>query len=96
MGTFYCFKQNITFMKQILHITLLAAVVFSFTSCIKTVEAPPPPAVDPLVGSWYLYDASELYGNNWYLFDPGIYGIVSFYQDGRARYEEGNALLNGY
>lgn len=84
-------------MKQFLSLTLITVAIISFTSCIKTVETPPPPpAIDPLAGSWYLYDASELYGNNWYSFDPGIYGIVSFYHDGSAQYDEGNVLLNGY
>jgi len=83
-------------MKQFLSLTLITVAILSFTSCIKTAETPQPPAVDPLVGSWYLYDASESYGNNWYPFDPGIYGILSFYKNGSAQYDDGNFLLNGY
>jgi hypothetical protein len=82
-------------MKQILRITLFAAVLFSFTSCVKTVETPPLPSVDPLVGTWYLYDASKLYDNTWQSFDAGIYGLLSFYKNGDAQYDDGDILMQG-
>lgn len=80
-------------MKQFLHIGFLAAVIFSFSSCVKRVEAPP--AVDPLIGSWYLYDASELYGNSWYSFDAGINGVLSLYSNGNAQYDDDNVFMQG-
>jgi hypothetical protein len=82
-------------MKQILRITLFVAVIFSFSACVKTVETLPQPAVDPLVGTWYLYDASKSYDNYWQSFDPGIYGVLSFYENGNAQYDDGNILMQG-
>ena len=82
-------------MKLLLHTFFFAAVIFSFSSCIKTVETPSPPVVDPLIGSWYLYDASESYGNGWYSFDAGIYGVLTLYQNGHAQYDDGNILMQG-
>jgi len=93
---FYTIKQLNT-MKLFLRILLFTALVSSFASCIKTVEsAPPPPVTDPLLGSWYLYDASESYGNIWYSFNAGINGVVSFYENGDAQYDDGNILMQGY
>ncbi len=82
-------------MKSSLQITLFAALILSFSSCIKTVEAPPPLVVNPLVGSWYLYDASESSGNIWYSFDAGIDGVISFYENGTAQYDDGYLFLQG-
>ena len=82
-------------MKHILRLSLLAAVIFSFSSCIKNVDVVPTPQPDPLTGSWYLYDASELYGNSWYSFDAGIYGVLTLYGNGNAQYEDGNIFMQG-
>lgn len=83
-------------MKPLLPTFVFAVILFSFSSCIKTYEAPPtPPPVDPLVGSWYLYDASELNGSGWYSFNAGINGVLSFYQNGAAQYDDGNSLMQG-
>ncbi len=82
-------------MKTFLRFSLLAILIGSFSSCIKTVEAPPVVVVDPLVGSWYLYNASESYGNGWYSFDAGIDGVISFYENGSAQYDDGYNLLQG-
>ena len=82
-------------MKPLLPSFVFAVILFSFSSCIKTYEAPPPPPVDPLVGSWYLYDASELDGSSWYAFNAGINGVFSFYQNGTAQYDNGNVLMQG-
>ena len=81
-------------MKHFLPLTLIATAVLGLSSCVKTVEAPPP-VVDPLVGSWYLDNASELHGNTWYSFDAGIYGVLSFYGNGNAQYDDGNTLMQG-
>lgn len=82
-------------MKKFLLLTLITVAVLGLSSCIKTVETPPQPVVDPLVGSWYLYDASELYVNTWHSFDAGIYGVLSFYENGNAQYDDGNVLMQG-
>ena len=82
-------------MKQLLHIALCTAVIFSFSSCIKTVELPPPTPSDPLTGSWYLYDASESYGSGWYSFNAGINGILTFYENGNAQYDDGSIFMQG-
>ena len=82
-------------MKHMLRLSLFAILLLSFSSCIKTVEAPPPVVVDPLVGSWYLYDASENYGNGWYSFDAGIDGVISFYENGSAQYDDGSVFFQG-
>ena len=72
----------------------IAMVVF-FSACTKTVEVPVQNYVDPLVGSWYLYDASESYGNGWYRFDAGIDGVISFYSNGTAQYDDGYDFMQG-
>lgn len=82
-------------MKKLLPLTLIITAVFSLSSCIKRVDVPLPQTIDPLVGSWYLYDASELYGNTWHSFDAGIYGVLSLYNDGTAQYDEGHLFLQG-
>lgn len=81
-------------MKKLLHLLLFTAVIFYSSSCVKTIETPPP-AVDPLIGSWYLYDASESYGNSWYSFDTEIDGVLTFYQNGNAQYDDGNIFMQG-
>ena len=81
-------------MKRLLLFSFFA-VALLLTSCVKTVEVPVQPYTDPLVGSWYLYDASESYGSGWYPFDAGIDGVLSFYQDGSAEYDDGNVYLQG-
>ncbi len=83
-------------MKKFLSLVLFTAAIISFSSCIKTVNTPPPlPATDPLTGSWYLYDASEYSNGSWHSFDPGIYGVLTFYNNGNAQYDDGNVLLQG-
>ena len=82
-------------MKKFLSLVLFAAAIISFSSCVKTVNTPPPPVTDPLSGSWYLYDASEYSNGAWYSFDPGIYGVLTFYNNGNAQYDDGNVLLQG-
>ncbi len=82
-------------MKSSLHIFVFAALIFCFSSCVKTVEVPSAPAIDPLVGSWYLYDASQLNGSSWYSFDAGINGVLSFYGNGAAQYDDGSEVLQG-
>ena len=83
-------------MKLFVRTFLFAALIFSFASCIKTVETAPPPIADPLLGSWYLYDASESYGSGWYSFNANVNGILSFYENGTAQYDEGNIFMQGY
>ncbi len=83
-------------MKKLLSLLLFYAAIISFSSCIKTVDAvPPQPVTDPLAGSWYLYDASENSNGSWYSFDPGIYGVLTFYNNSNAQYDDGNVLLQG-
>ena len=82
-------------MKLSLHTSLFASLIFLFSSCAKTYEAPAPVVVDPLVGSWYLYDASESYGSGWYSFNAGVDGVLSFYQNGTAQYDDGYSLMQG-
>lgn len=82
-------------MKLLLRMFPFVLLILSFSSCIKAYEAPPPVLIDPLVGSWYLYDASESYGNGWYAFNAGIDGVVSFYENGTAQYDDGYSLLQG-
>lgn len=82
-------------MKTTLRITLFAALLLSFSSCIKTYETPPVAEADPIAGSWYLYDASESFGNGWYPFDAHVDGILFFYSSGSAEYDDGNEYLQG-
>ncbi len=82
-------------MKTILRTSLFAILIFSFSSCVKTYEAPPVVVSDPLAGSWYLYDASESYGNGWYPFNAHINGVFSFYSNGSAQYDDGYNLMQG-
>ena len=42
-----------------------------------------------------MYDASESNGSSWYSFNPGIYGVLTFYNNGNAQYDDGNILLQG-
>lgn len=81
-------------MKRLL---LYALLPFVFIACRKTVDVVPqqPPAVNILVGTWYLYDASIYDNSSWYSYDPQLYGYLSFYPDGVAQYDEGNSFLQG-
>ena len=81
-------------MKKFLRFLFIAAIIFSFTSCIKTVDSPAP-AVNPIAGSWYLYDATESYGSDWYAFNANIYGVLTFYSNGSAQYDDGNLFMHG-
>lgn len=94
-GTRYITNNKHTSMKRILSLTLIIAAIFSLTSCVKTVETVPRPVVNPIAGSWYLYDASELYGNSWYSFNAGIDGILTFYENGNAQYDDGYSFMQG-
>ena len=81
-------------MKSLLRIVPFALLILSFSSCIKRYDTPPV-VIDPLVGSWYLYDASESNGNGWYSFDAGVDGVLSFYENGSAQYDDGYSFLQG-
>ena len=81
-------------MKLLLRMLPFAALILSFSSCVKAYEAPPV-AIDPLVGSWYLYDASESDGNGWYAFNAGVDGTIPFYETGSAKYDDGSLFLQG-
>lgn len=83
-------------MKLMLRCFLLIAAISSLSSCIKTVETPPVPVADPLLGSWYLYEAAESYGQGWYPFNAGINGILSFYENDDAQYDDGYTLMRGH
>lgn len=83
-------------MRSSLRIFFFAAIISMLSSCIKTVETVQPPPADPLPGSWYLYNAAESYGGGWYSFNAGINGIITFYGNGNADYDDGHVLMHGY
>ncbi len=82
-------------MKSMLRISFFAFAILLLSSCTKSVNTPVQQAVNPMVGSWYLYDASETYGNGWYFFDAGIDGVLDFYQNGEAQYEDSYLYMQG-
>lgn len=81
-------------MKPLVRILLFSLTAFLFASCYKTVDAPMP-AADPLAGAWYISDAAEYNGSGWYHFDPGITGVLTFYTDGGAEYDDGYEYMQG-
>lgn len=68
--------------------------VFLFTqSCVKSV---PGPAILPVSGSWVLSESSQNNGFGWHYFSTGLEsGVFSFYNDGTAKYDDGNNLMRG-
>ena len=84
-------------MKKTLSLSLLAALIFSFTSCVKTVDTtPPPPASHPLTGSWYISSSDVSNdGYNWYTFDANMPGVFTFYNNGIADYDDNVGTMSG-
>jgi len=82
-------------MNLIVRFALASLIIASLASCTKTVEVPQQPAANPIAGSWIITDAAEYNGNSWYSFDPGTDGVFTFYNNGGAEYDDGNAILQG-
>jgi hypothetical protein len=80
-------------MKLIIRLTFLFIAVASLASCSKAVVVDAQPAI---TGSWVLTDAAEKDAYGWYTVNTGVEnGIFYFYNNGRAKYVENGATLEG-
>lgn len=78
--------------KYLRYVPLLVAFLF-FQSCVKSV---PGPVIIPVSGSWVLNESSQNNGNGWHYFNTGLEaGVFHFYNDGTAKYDDGNILMRG-
>ena len=78
--------------KYLRYLPLLFVFLFA-QSCVKSV---PGPAVLPVSGSWVLSESSQNNGFGWHYFNTGLEsGVFSFYNDGTAKYDDGNNLMRG-
>lgn len=82
-------------MNSIVRFAMALLITASLASCSKTVDVPQPPASNPIAGSWIITNAAEYDGNGWYAFDAGADGIFTFYSNGGAEYDDGNAIMQG-
>lgn len=81
-------------MKRIIYAAaLLLSITFFATSCTKvTIETTPA----SLTGSWILTDAAKKDAYGWYNVTTGVEdGVFYFYNNGTAKYVEGNYTLSG-
>ncbi len=82
-------------MTSIVRFALALLIAVAVTSCVKNVDVPQQPAVNPITGTWMITDAAENDGSGWYSFDPGIDGVFTFYSNGGAEYDDGYSFLQG-
>jgi hypothetical protein len=79
-------------MKPIIRLTFLFIAIVSLASCSKVVVDVQP----TITGSWVLTDAAEKDAYGWYTVNTGVEnGIFYFYNNGRAKYVENGATLEG-
>lgn len=79
-------------MKSIIRLSLIVLAIASFTSCSKVILIKD----EPITGSWYLSDAAHKDAYGWYGVTTGIEnGVFTFYNNGTARYREGNYTMEG-
>lgn len=80
-------------MKKLLPILLGLLLLFSFSSCTKTVVGP---GTVPVTGSWILVETAQNNGYGWQYFNsPLANGVFDFYSSGAAEYNDNYTYMRG-
>jgi hypothetical protein len=82
-------------MKSTLRLALFIVIAVSFSACIKSVEIVTTAPSNTLTGAWTLSDAAANTGHGWVSYDAGVPGLLSFYSNGNAEYDETNLTMTG-
>jgi hypothetical protein len=94
MGVIDLFTFQLFCMKRLLPISIAVLVLFSFSSCTKTVVVADGGV--PVAGSWVLAETSQRTGYGWQLVRTGLEsGVFDFYSNGDARYNDGATSMAG-
>ncbi len=82
-------------MKPIVRFSLLIAVMYFLSGCVKAVIIPVPQ--NPVVGSWILTGASEGDPSGWSSFNTGVEnGVFDLYSNGAAQYSDTQLNMQGH